>query len=52
MIDSPWDEDASPEATREAEWSKMSNEFTTVCVLMVSVTLSYTPLSRPAIEKA
>ncbi|KAF5343212.1 hypothetical protein D9758_013420 [Tetrapyrgos nigripes] len=29
MIDSPWDEDATPEATREAEWSKMSNEFTT-----------------------
>ncbi|KAK7468955.1 hypothetical protein VKT23_003454 [Stygiomarasmius scandens] len=29
MIDSPWDEDASPETTREAEWSKMSNEFTT-----------------------
>ncbi|KAK7039224.1 hypothetical protein VNI00_010129 [Paramarasmius palmivorus] len=27
-MDSPWDEDADPEASRNAEWTKISTEFT------------------------
>ncbi|KAJ3879258.1 hypothetical protein F5051DRAFT_460046 [Lentinula edodes] len=28
-MDSPWDEEAGPDALRDTEWSKMSSEFTT-----------------------
>ncbi|KIK64915.1 hypothetical protein GYMLUDRAFT_160114 [Collybiopsis luxurians FD-317 M1] len=28
-MDSPWDEDAAPDAHRDAEWSRISEEFTT-----------------------
>ncbi|KAJ7175929.1 hypothetical protein C8R46DRAFT_1080076 [Mycena filopes] len=29
-MDSPWDEDANPESSRDIEWTKISSEFTTV----------------------